>query len=182
MDKKQKILEESLELFRLSGFNAVGVDEIVTKSEVAKMTLYRYFKSKNNLIIEVLKSRGRWCFDQLESCILSQETPIKKVAALFKWHDNAVKDVCSSSDIFSAALLEFNSNNTEIFQAASNHKKRILECINNILKEEFPATEANNRAVAIFMLLEGASMLSLYSDHDESFFLAEKVALNMLSQ
>ncbi|MBI3460027.1 helix-turn-helix transcriptional regulator, partial [Candidatus Acetothermia bacterium] len=49
-DLRKKILDVASELFYQEGLRAVGVDTIVEKADVAKMTLYKYFKSKDELI------------------------------------------------------------------------------------------------------------------------------------
>ena len=47
---RQKILTAAHERFYRDGFRAVGIDTIIAESGVAKMTLYRHFASKDDLI------------------------------------------------------------------------------------------------------------------------------------
>ncbi len=51
---RDRILDTATALFYKQGIHAVGVDTIVARSGVAKMTLYKYFKSKEGLISAVL--------------------------------------------------------------------------------------------------------------------------------
>ncbi len=46
MSKKEDIINTALELFNQIGYNATGVDKIIAESNVAKMTFYKYFPSK----------------------------------------------------------------------------------------------------------------------------------------
>ena len=58
---RERILETAYDLFSRSGTRAVGVDTIIAESGVAKMTLYRNFASKDDLILEFLRQRDeRW--------------------------------------------------------------------------------------------------------------------------
>lgn len=59
---RERILETARELFYREGARAVGVDTVVSRSAVAKTSLYRWFPSKDALIVAVLEaeSRDRW--------------------------------------------------------------------------------------------------------------------------
>ncbi len=57
MSKKEDIINTALNLFNQIGYNATGVDRIIAESNVAKMTFYKYFPSKENLIMECLQHR-----------------------------------------------------------------------------------------------------------------------------
>ena len=48
------ILNAAARLFGEYGYRAVGVDAIAGEAEVAKRTLYRYFASKDELVLEYL--------------------------------------------------------------------------------------------------------------------------------
>jgi len=52
-----RILETAAELFYREGIRAVGIDTIIARSGVAKMSLYRNFASKDDLIVAFLRHR-----------------------------------------------------------------------------------------------------------------------------
>lgn len=54
---KQKILDTASRLFYQRGYQAVGVDLIAAEASIGKMTLYRHFPSKDDLIVAYLQSR-----------------------------------------------------------------------------------------------------------------------------
>ena len=54
-----KIFETARELFYRRGIRAVGVDEIVCEAGVTKPSLYRAFKSKDELVTACLKESAR---------------------------------------------------------------------------------------------------------------------------
>ena len=61
-DKKparERILEIASETFYRDGIRAVGVDAIIARSGVAKMSLYRNFPSKDALVTAWLEDRNR---------------------------------------------------------------------------------------------------------------------------
>jgi len=58
---RERVLETAYRLFSQHGTRAVGVDRIIAESGVAKMTLYRNFASKDDLILAFLELREeRW--------------------------------------------------------------------------------------------------------------------------
>jgi len=62
---RQRILEVASEMFYREGVRAVGIDAIIARSGVAKMSLYRNFPSKDALVTAWLEDRnaffwGRW--------------------------------------------------------------------------------------------------------------------------
>jgi AcrR family transcriptional regulator len=67
---RQRILDTASEMFYRDGIRAVGIDAIIARSGVAKMSLYRNFPSKDALVTAWLDDRNaffwrRW--DQAES-------------------------------------------------------------------------------------------------------------------
>ena len=52
---REHILGVASEMFSTRGINATSVDTIVAEAGIAKVTLYKYFKSKEQLILEYLR-------------------------------------------------------------------------------------------------------------------------------
>ena len=66
MKARDQILEAAYDLFSRQGVKAVGIESILERSGVARMTLYRHFRSKDDLVFEFLKQREqRWAHDWL---------------------------------------------------------------------------------------------------------------------
>ena len=57
MAARERILTTAYRLFTRRGIRAVGTDEVIAQSGVAKATLYRHFPSKNDLVLAVLQRR-----------------------------------------------------------------------------------------------------------------------------
>ncbi|WP_255259701.1 TetR/AcrR family transcriptional regulator [Lentibacillus sp. CBA3610] len=55
--KKETLLEVAERLFYEYGFRGVGLKQIINEADVATMTLYNHFSSKDNLVEEVLRQR-----------------------------------------------------------------------------------------------------------------------------
>lgn len=54
---RERIIATAYDLFCHNGVRAIGVDRIVTEAGVAKMSLYKHFRSKDDLVLAVLERR-----------------------------------------------------------------------------------------------------------------------------
>ncbi len=61
LSARERILETALRLFYAEGVRATGIDRIIAESGVAKMSFYRHFPSKSDLVCAFLEARHlRW--------------------------------------------------------------------------------------------------------------------------
>src|SRR6516225_1909974 len=92
-EARQRILETADRLFYQEGVRAVGIDRIIAEAGVAKMSLYKHFPSKHDLILAVLQYREEGVLEFFRS---SMERHGKKknalrafFAALKEWFEAA---------------------------------------------------------------------------------------------
>jgi AcrR family transcriptional regulator len=82
---RERVLSTAYELFAKHGTRAVGVDRIIAESGVAKMTLYRNFASKDELILAFLERREElWTRAWLQADVERRaSTPGGRLLAIF---------------------------------------------------------------------------------------------------
>src|SRR6266508_4830585 len=80
---RDRILDTASELFYRDGYQAVGIDTIIARSGVAKMTLYRHFRSKDDLIAAYLEDANQQFWTWFEAA-LGQGNPREQLTALFE--------------------------------------------------------------------------------------------------
>ncbi len=68
--RRDELLETASELFYREGIRPIGVDTIVARSGVSKMTLYHLFRSKDELAIEYLRRRDAAVHRFIESRVV----------------------------------------------------------------------------------------------------------------
>ena len=82
---RERILETAEDLFYREGIHAVGIDTIIEKSGVAKMSLYRSFASKDDLIAAYLEARGRRYWQWWDGVMaLNPSQPRRQLPDLFE--------------------------------------------------------------------------------------------------
>jgi AcrR family transcriptional regulator len=88
-DARERILDAAYELFSRRGVRAVGVDAIIARSGVARMTLYRHFASKEDLVLAYLERREElWTRGWLQAEVEARATdPAARLLAIFDVFD-----------------------------------------------------------------------------------------------
>lgn len=86
VDVRERILDTASRLFYRQGVRAVGVDVIVAAAGVAKTSLYRYFKTKDELIAAFLRREDLdfWaCWDRVAA--LHPQDGLAELEAHLAW-------------------------------------------------------------------------------------------------
>lgn len=84
--KKQLIINAATTLFLNHGFHVISMDKIAQAAPVSKATLYRYFKSKDYLLIAVIDDLCTNLWQTIDEVLVdsaSIETNLKKIASAF---------------------------------------------------------------------------------------------------
>lgn len=67
MNARERILATAYELFARRGIRDVGIDEVIARAGVAKASLYKHFRSKDDLVLAFLERReDLWTREFLE--------------------------------------------------------------------------------------------------------------------
>ncbi|CDX40244.1 Regulatory protein TetR [Mesorhizobium sp. ORS 3359] len=181
IDKRQHIVETAYELFKRAGFHATGIDRIIAEAGVAKMTMYRHFPSKDDLMVEVLTYRAGRFERQLDRLAEQAATPERKIGLIFdrygRWFNSADFHGC----LFAHALAEFGDPAHPVFQAAARQKNGLKRRMRLILEEMIPADEADSVSAALLMLIEGATLTARMGQPDPAIRDARKAAMAILA-
>jgi AcrR family transcriptional regulator len=127
LSARERILDTAYDLFSRHGVRAVGVDRIIATSGVAKMSLYRHFKSKDSLVLAFLQEREqRWTMDWLQTEVTRRAADGPgRMLAIFdvfdEWFQQNDFEGCS----FINVLLEFDEREHPIRLATTAHLETI---------------------------------------------------------
>lgn len=105
---RDKVFATARDLFYREGFRAVGVDAVVAASGVAKTTLYRWFPTKDDLVLAVLDSRNEEFWAQWEATAeRHMGRPREELFAQIKWISRYIASEDSRGCAFLNAAAEF---------------------------------------------------------------------------
>jgi AcrR family transcriptional regulator len=164
---RQRILDSAYELFSRRGVRGVGIDEVITNASVAKATLYRHFKSKDELVLAFLQQREElWTKGWVEAEARRRgETPEEQLLAIFdlfhEWFQKDDFEGCS----FINVLLEMNDRGTPIGKASADHLNTIRSFIRS-LAEEAGLRDPEQFAHSWHILMKGSIVAAGEGDRD----------------
>lgn len=106
-NSRQQLLDTAAELFYRDGYRAVGVDTLSAKSCVGKMTLYRHFATKEELIVAYLERSNAQFWEWFEEATAAAKKPEDKIIAFFHAVEIRVQDPDCHGCPFLNAVVEF---------------------------------------------------------------------------
>ena len=163
---RDKLLKAAGELFYDHGITATGVDAVITRAGVAKMSLYNNFKSKSELIAAYIDARHQEWLDLFARRSDNLSNGWERVLAVFDaYQDHAEFDYQNGfrgCGLLNAAA-EMPAGSQEL-EAVNRHKQEVREIVINQLNE-LPLTEESGNTAAslaehICFLLEGSISLA----------------------
>lgn len=156
-DARERIIRTAYELFTRHGLAAVGVDRIVAEADVAKTTLYRHFRSKDDLIAAVLERHHQlWLRNWLEPATRDRgDSPAERLLAVFESFDDWLGDKNFQGCLFINSLVETHDRSS----ASRRASIRAIEDVYVLLERlavEAAAREPERLARQIHLLMRGA--------------------------
>jgi AcrR family transcriptional regulator len=148
-----RILEAAYELFSHHGIQAVGVDEIIRQSGVAKATFYHHFASKDALVLAFLNLREeRWTQDWIEQEARRRAaTPEGQLLTIFDLFDEWFHREDFEADSFVNVLLELGAAHPA-GKASIEHLGNVRAIVTKLAEEaDLRATESFTRSWHILM-------------------------------
>lgn len=167
--KRDHIIETAYEIFKVHGFHATSIDEIIAAAQVSRRTMYNHFPSKTPLIIDVLRYYKAQYEVALEKLIQKNktETPLKKLEAVFELFLSCPENRLSHGCLAVHAIAEYGDKEDDILSACIDFKNWQFETIHHHVKEA-GFKPAKTIAHDIFVILEGFSVISERSQFKSS--------------
>src|SRR4249920_1930648 len=177
---RQRILETADRLFYQNGVRAVGIDRIIAEAEVAKMSLYNHFPSKDDLILAVLKYREESVLGFFRSAM---ERHGKKAKNPLRAFFAALKDFFESPGFrgcpFQNAAVELADPTHPGTEFVRGHKQRFSEFLRGLV-EQMVGKAAARVAPAVAILVEGALVTAVIQGNPDAADVARDAALKLV--
>lgn len=154
---REYILGVASDLFSTQGINATSVDTIVAKADIAKVTLYKYFKSKEQLILEYLREYDDRLWKRLSEVTSKQGDAASKLNALV----DATLDWIAEPDFkgfaFINASVEFPQPENPVHQTSLEFAQAMRSAI-TALASEAGIKNASALAMQLSLVIEGTAI------------------------
>jgi AcrR family transcriptional regulator len=166
-EARERIITTAYGLFCRHGIGAVGVDTIIEQSGVAKMTLYRHFRSKDDLVLTVIERREElWTEGWLATEVRRRATdPAERLLAIFDVFDGWFRRRSFEGCLFVNALLEIEDRKHPIHEASRVQLAHIRSFIEELAREAGVA-EPEPFARQWHILMKGSIVAAAEGDVD----------------
>lgn len=153
---REKILHVASDLFQTRGINSTGVDTIVAVAGTTKMTLYKYFRSKEDLILEVLQ-KGHADFTTWLSNNLNKNTKksSERLQKLFDFIEEWVTAPDFRGMAFLKASAEFPNEENPVHRLSAEQSRQFRQFLVE-LAADAGARDPDSLALQLSILIEGA--------------------------
>ena len=155
-NKRDELVQKALDVFYKNGFHATGMDLLVKETGISKTSMYKHFKTKDELTLAALRLRDE-LFRNMVLRRLKEisDTPKGQVLALFDVMDEWFHSHDFLGCMFIKAASEFQTPNHPIRRQCAEHKLLLSEHIEKLL-ETAGYTNAPLLTRQIMVLKEGA--------------------------
>jgi AcrR family transcriptional regulator len=154
---REYILGVASDLFSSQGINATSVDTIVAKADIAKVTLYKYFKSKEQLILEYLREYDDRLWKKLSEVTAQQGDPASKLSALVGAMLDWIGDPEFKGFAFINASVEFPQSENPVHQISLEFAQNLRTTLAALAKES-GIKNSDTLALQLSLVIEGAAI------------------------
>lgn len=153
--KRDILVRNAMNVLYREGFTATGMDKLARETGVSKMTMYKHFRSKEDLILAALRLRDEEFLSSFTRQVEdSSETPRGQLLAVFDALTEWIEGRDFYNCMFIKATAEYQSPDHPIHIASAEHKRKVLAFIQG-LAEKAGAKTPKLLARQLFMLTEG---------------------------
>jgi AcrR family transcriptional regulator len=157
---RDRIFRTACELFYQHGIRAVGVDSIANEAGTNKMSFYRNFPSKDELVAEYLRDQERAGWAWWDGIVGANEgDPRAQLEALFEAHVKRMTNCDSRGCALANAAIEI-AVDAPARLVVENHKREVRRRFRNLARDT-RAREPDVLGDALMLLWEGSYLTRL---------------------
>lgn len=178
--KRDELVQKALQVFYRNGFNATGMDMLVAETGISKTSMYKHFRTKEDLILAVLRLRDEqfrnWLYRRMEEL---GDTPRRQLVAMFdalgEWFGEPGFRGC----MFIKASSEYQDSTHLIHRQSADHK-RMLEIHVVNLARKAGLSDPDMVARQLLLLKEGAIVTAHLAHTDSPARDAKEAAIRII--
>jgi AcrR family transcriptional regulator len=166
-ERRAALLDSALHCFAEKGYAATTIDDIVRSAGVSKGAIYNYFKSKEEIFLQILENRNDLYFAELRRRFELWPDAASKLRHLI----SRFRDLPKQSDKRSWGLVNLDfwlyASRQELDHLIAKQYERFIELYQEILEEgkgrgEFRADLDVAAAASLFLAMRDGVNLHLY--------------------
>jgi AcrR family transcriptional regulator len=167
-ERKDQILDAASEVFAEKGVHETRMDDIVEKSGLSKGTLYWYFKSKDEIVLNIFERIFAREFKELESLIDSSDSASER---LLHFADRASDDVKRMLRLMPLAyeFMGWAFRKKFVQDAFKLYINKFMDVLVPVIQQgidtgEFREIDPQSAAITLGAIFEGTILLWVYDN------------------
>jgi AcrR family transcriptional regulator len=154
---RARILGAAHDLFYRDGIRATGIDRVIAAADVAKLTFYRHFPSKDALVLAFLGHRHESWMAWFEAALARRGGTLEAlVPALGEWFKGRDFRGCA----FLNSVAEYGGHDAQVRKLVARHKGDMAQAIEKLLP---PGSATAAQADALALAVDGAIVRASYA-------------------
>ncbi|MDP2064349.1 MAG: TetR/AcrR family transcriptional regulator [Burkholderiaceae bacterium] len=181
-NRREQLLDTAVRLFYRQGSHVTGIDRLLAEAGVAKMTLYKHFKSKDDLIVAAAARMHDQHWARITAYLEAHgDTPRARLLALFDFFETWVQGTDFHGCPFVKLSVEHPAPDHPAHRAAAHYKAQQQAYFLGLAQEAgLPDPVA---FTAHYMLLvEGAVVLAYVTGQPDPIRTARQAVLALLDR
>lgn len=154
--KRDQLVQKALRIFYMNGFHATGMAKLAAETGVSKVSIYKHFRSKEELIQATLRFRDEqfrnWLMRRIEELAAApRDRLLSMFDALGEWFQSKDYQGC----MFIKASSEYQDPGHPIHSTSAQHKRLLLAYVKEQAKKA-GAARPDLLARQLLLLKDGA--------------------------
>jgi len=166
--QEQRILDAARELFMTNGYRGTDMGDIATSMGLARNSLYRYYSSKDHILLAVVQRDMEPFFEQLAEFEQSIADPIERIDA---WIGMQIELAAGPCHAMTHMLGDIPPNARELRKEISALHEPPTRVLQNALEQvlEGSGRDAQLIAVMISSMVQSAAGIAMEADCGDAF-------------
>ncbi len=152
---RERLVDAAVRLFSDEGIRATGIDRLLAEAGVAKMSLYKHFAGKDELVVAALRRKDELFRETFRALVESRHDPRARLLGVFdaqeKWFGRPGFRGC----LFLNTASELAEGGCEARRVVAEHKAWVLDQFRG-LSREAGASDPDALADQLMLLFDGA--------------------------
>lgn len=179
-EKREHLIQVAAALFNRHGYHGAGVDRVIAEAGIAKTTLYRHFRSKEELIVAALQRVDGEFREAMRMFVEARSPdPAGRLLATFDFLESWFADKNFHGCPFISAASEFGDRTNPVFQEVLMHKRLVVAYFEELARAA-GSSDPKRLADEINLLHEGATAVAQVTGATEAALQARRVAEKLI--
>jgi len=154
--KRDELLHKALDIFYRDGFHATGMDKLVAETGISKTSMYKHFRTKEEMILAVLRLRDEnfrnWLYRRIDELA---DSPRAQLLAMFDAMEEWFALPAFRGCMFIKASAEFQEKEHPVYVQSAEHKRLLFDHFKKVAAAA-DSSDPELLARQLLLLKEGA--------------------------